>query len=289
MLQVEGLTKLFASQSGCQNVSLKCKKGEIHGVLGKNGSGKTTLFRCLLNLIPYDKGEVWLESSMPAIRQYGYLPEERSVISDLRVTDMIDFFASLKQMSNKEIRDEKSMWLRKLECKHLEFKRLRECSKGNQQKVQLICSLIHRPDVLILDEPLTGLDVSNVRLFKQVIVDYAHNDKIVLLSSHQYEEIEPLCDYLTVLDKSKVILQGRLGDIKRNHPTKTVSVSEDAHMIYALQKGVTDIRQEGNTTRYLCKNESDALNIAMLALKNREGRTIKVESLTLKDLVGDQY
>jgi ABC-2 type transport system ATP-binding protein len=288
MLQIEGLTKLFAQDSGCQNVSLVCKKGEIHGVLGKNGSGKTTLFRCLLKLLPWDEGDVQLESSLPVIRQYGYLPEERSVISDLRVTEMIDFFAALKQMSKKEIRDEKAVWLRKLECEHLEYKRLRECSKGNQQKIQLICSVIHRPDVLILDEPLTGLDVSNVRLFKQVILDYAHSSKIVLLSSHQYEEIEPLCDYLTVLDKSKVILQGRLGDIKRNHPTKTVSISEDAHMIYALQKGVIDIRQEGNTTKYLCRNESDALNIAMLALRNREGRTIKVESLTLKDLVGDQ-
>ncbi|MDP3305744.1 MAG: ATP-binding cassette domain-containing protein [Erysipelotrichaceae bacterium] len=289
MLEIERLTKLFSLNSGCDNVSLMCRKGEIHGVLGRNGSGKTTLFRCLLKLIPCDDGEVRLDSSMPAIRQYGYLPEERSVISDLRVTEMIDFFASLKQMSKNEKKDEKAVWLRKLECEHLEFKRLRECSKGNQQKVQLICSLIHRPDVLILDEPLTGLDVSNVRLFKQVIADYAHRDKIVLLSSHQYEEIEPLCDYLTVLDKSKVILQGKLRDIKRNHPTKTVSVSEDAHMIYALQKGVVDVRQEGNTTKYICKNESDALNIATLALKNRDGRTIKVESLTLKELVGDQH
>jgi ABC-2 type transport system ATP-binding protein len=287
MLHVEGLTKLFASKTGCQNVSIKCKKGEIHGILGKNGSGKTTLFRCLLGLIPYDEGGVRLESSLPVIRQFGYLPEERSVISDLRVFEMIDFFASLKQMSQKEIREEKAIWLRKLDCEHLQFKRLRECSKGNQQKVQLICSLIHRPDVLILDEPLTGLDVSNVRLFKQVILDYAHSDKIVLLSSHQYEEIEPLCDYLTVLDDSKVILQGKLSDIKKNHPTKTVSISEDAHMIYALQKGVVDIRQEGKTTKYMCKNESDAINIAMLALRNREGRTIKIESLTLKDLVGD--
>lgn len=289
MLEIERLTKLFSLDSGCDNVSLMCRRGEIHGVLGRNGSGKTTLFRCLLKLIPSDDGEVRLDSSMPAIRQYGYLPEERSVISDLRVTEMIDFFASLKQMSKNEIKDEKAVWLRKLECEHLEFKRLRECSKGNQQKVQLICSLIHRPDVLILDEPLTGLDVSNVRLFKQVIADYVHRDKIVLLSSHQYEEIEPLCDYLTVLDKSKVILQGKLRDIKRNHPTKTVSVSEDAHMIYALQKGVVDVRQEGNTTKYICKNESDALNIATLALKNRDGRTIKVESLTLKELVGDQH
>jgi ABC-type uncharacterized transport system ATPase subunit len=93
---------------------------------------------------------------------------------------------------------------------------------------------------------------------------------------------------LTVLDKSKVILQGKLGDIKRNHPIKTVSVSEDAQMIYALQKGITEIRHEGNTTRYLCKSEADAINIATLALKNRDGRTIKVESLTLKDLLGDQ-
>lgn len=289
MLQIERLTKLFSMDSGCDNVSLMCRKGEIHGVLGKNGSGKTTLFRCLLKLIPYDEGVVRLDSSLPLIRQYGYLPEERSVISDLRVTEMIDFFASLKLMTKNEIKVEKAVWLRKLACEHLEFKRLRECSKGNQQKIQLICSLIHRPDVLILDEPLTGLDVSNVRLFKQVIADYAHSDKIVLLSSHQYEEIEPLCDYLTVLDKSKVILQGKLSDIKRNHPTKTVSVSEDAHMIYALQKGVIDVRQEGNTTKYMCKNEADALNIATLALKNREGRTIKVESLTLKDLVGDHH
>ncbi|PKM64041.1 MAG: sodium ABC transporter ATP-binding protein [Firmicutes bacterium HGW-Firmicutes-20] len=288
MLRIERLTKLFALNSGCQDVSLACKKGEIHGVLGKNGSGKTTLFRCLLGLIPLDEGSVILESSLSTIRQFGYLPEERSVIADLRVTEMIDFFASLKQMSHKEIREEKVVWLQKLKCEHLKFKRLRECSKGNQQKIQLICSLIHQPDVLILDEPLTGLDISNVRLFKQVIADYAHSGKIVLLSSHQYEEIEPLCDSLTVLDKSKVILQGKLGDIKRNHPIKTVSVSEDAQMIYALQKGITEIRHEGNTTRYLCKSEADAINIATLALKNRDGRTIKVESLTLKDLLGDQ-
>jgi len=288
MLHVENLTKLFTPQSGCQNVSLKCKKGEIHGILGRNGSGKTTLFRCVLGLIPYDEGEVRLVSSLPEIRQFGYLPEERSVISDLRVFEMIEFFASLKQMSQTEIRDERDYWLHKLECKHLMYKRLRECSKGNQQKVQLICSLIHRPDVLILDEPLTGLDVSNVRLFKQIISDYAHSDKIVLLSSHQYEEIEPLCDNLTVLNDSKVIMQGKLSDIKRSHPTKTVSISEDAHMIYALQKGVIDIRQEGNTTKYICKAESDAINIAMLALRCRDGRTIKVESLTLKDLVGEQ-
>jgi ABC-2 type transport system ATP-binding protein len=289
MLRIERLTKLFALNSGCQDVSLACKKGEIHGVLGKNGSGKTTLFRCLLGLIPLDEGSVILESSLSTIRQFGYLPEERSVIADLRVTEMIDFFASLKQMSHKEIREEKVVWLQKLKCEHLKFKRLRECSKGNQQKIQLICSLIHQPDVLILDEPLTGLDISNVRLFKQVIADYAHSGKIVLLSSHQYEEIEPLCDSLTVLDKSKVILQGKLGDIKRNHPIKTVSVSEDAQMIYALQKGITEIRHEGNTTRYLCKSEADAINIATLALKNRDGRTIKVESLTLKDLLGDQH
>ena len=287
MLYVENLTKMFAFQSGCQSVSLNCKKGEIYGIIGRNGSGKTTFFRCLLKLIPFDEGNVRLESLMPAIRQYGYLPEERSVISDLRVYEMIDFFASLKQMSPKMIKEQKSIWLKKLACEHLEYKRMRECSKGNQQKVQLICSLIHHPDVLILDEPLTGLDVDNVRLFKQVILDYAQSGKIVLLSSHQYEEIEPLCDYLTVMDKSKVILQGKLSEIKRNHPTKTVSISEDAHMIYALQKGVIDIRQEGNTTKYFCKTEPDALNIAMLALKNREGRTIKVESLTIKDLVGE--
>ncbi|MDO9591855.1 MAG: ATP-binding cassette domain-containing protein [Erysipelotrichaceae bacterium] len=288
MLRVEHLTKLYALNSGCQDVSLICKKGEIHGVLGRNGSGKTTLFRCLLGLIPWDEGSFSLESSLSTIRQFGYLPEERSVIADLRITEMIDFFASLKKMSSKEVREEKNVWLRKLKCEQLELKRLRECSKGNQQKIQLICSLIHRPDVLILDEPLTGLDISNVRLFKEVITDYAHSGKIVLLSSHQYEEIEPICDSLTVLNKSKVIVQGKLMDIKRNHPIKTVSVSEDAQMIYALQKGVTDIRHEGNTTKYLCNNEADAVNIATLALKNRDGRTIKVESLTLKDLLGDQ-
>ena len=116
MLHVESLTKLFAPQSGCQKVSLKCKKGEIHGILGRNGSGKTTFFRCLLKLIPFDEGSVRLESTMPTIRQYGYLPEERSVIADLRVFEMIDFFASLKQMNLREIREQKSIWMKKLMC-----------------------------------------------------------------------------------------------------------------------------------------------------------------------------
>lgn len=288
MLKAENLTKLFADNCGCQNVSMMCRKGEIHGILGRNGSGKTTFFRCLLGLIMPDEGQVIYEHTIDRMKMFGYLPEERSVIADIRVTELIDFFGSLKKMSSGAIRNEKQVWLSKLECENLEYKRLRECSKGNQQKIQLICSMIHHPDILILDEPLTGLDVSNVRLFKKVIMDYARNDKIVLLSSHQYEEIEPLCDHLTVLEKSKVILQGKLSDIKRNHPVKTVSISEDAHMIYALQKGVIDIRQEGNTTKYFCKNEADALSIAVLALKNRDGRTVKVESLTLKDLVGDR-
>jgi len=289
MLEVNNLTKLFGYNQGCQHISFKVSSKEIVGVLGRNGSGKTTLFRCLLNLLEPDEGTFIVHSKQPKEIQLGYLPEERSMITDLRVYEMVELFARLKKMSLELFNTRLDYWLEVLKCQELKYNKIRNCSKGNQQKIQFIIALIHKPDVLILDEPLTGLDLDNVKLFKQVILRCKQEGMAILLSSHQYEEIDNLCDRLLVLEKSEVKIYDELINLKKNCKQRTVTISNDPTIEYALFQGVIDIRVDGQYTKYKFGQESDAVKLVTAATKERKGRTIKIDSLTIADLVGDTF
>ena len=288
MLIVNQLSKLHGPNQGIDQVSFEVGTKEICAVVGSNGSGKTTLFRTLLGLYHPDSGAFTYHSKKPKSLVFGYLPEERSVISDLKTHQCIRLFAQLKNMKNDEIELAMHQWMSRLKCLDLMEKTLKQCSKGNQQKIQLITAIIHNPDILILDEPLTGLDIDNAMLFKSIIYQLKQSGKTILLSSHRYEEIENLCDRLLVLKQSKVEIFSDIAMLKNQSSKRTITVSDDPFAQYVFEKGVIDVMVDNKLTHYVIQHETDAIKLMRKLLRERDNRSVKMTSLTLEDLVKKQ-
>lgn len=286
MLQIKNLKKLYKSNQGIQEVSFTLKQGEVCAIVGHNGSGKSTLFKTMLGLIQPDEGEIVIQSDKPLSLSLGFLPENRSVIADLKTTELITLMARLKGMKKETIEQVMQHWLNELQCSELKYKRLKQCSKGNQQKIQFICAVIHNPDIIILDEPFSGLDIENTRLFQKLIHKLKKKNKTILLSSHRLDDIEHMCDQMIVLKNSRVIIQGSLHDIRNSTNKQTITLSNDPVLFYKDEKGIIDVIVDNNLTHYVFKNESDCLRVARMMLKERDHKSIKISSLTLDDLFG---
>jgi ABC-2 type transport system ATP-binding protein len=240
----------------------------------------------MLGLIHPDEGEIKILSSKSLSLSLGFLPENRSVIADLKTTELIMLMAKLKGMKKDNILKRMNYWMAELQCVELKDKKLKQCSKGNQQKIQLICALIHDPEIIILDEPFSGLDIDNTRLFQKIINKLKKQNKTILLSSHRFEEIEQLCDTMIVLKDSRVVIQGALSEIRNSTNKQTITLSDDPTLFYKDEKGVKDIILDNNLTHYVFKNENDCLRVARMMLKERDHKSIKISSLTLDDLFG---
>lgn len=286
MLQIKNLKKLYKSNQGIQEVSFTLKQGEVCAIVGHNGSGKSTLFKTMLGLIQPDEGEIVIQSDKPLSLSLGFLPENRSVIADLKTTELITLMARLKGMKKETIEQVMQHWLNELQCSELKHKRLKQCSKGNQQKIQFICAVIHNPDIIILDEPFSGLDIENTRLFQKLIHKLKKKNKTILLSSHRLDDIEHMCDQMIVLKNSRVIIQGSLHDIRNSTNKQTITLSNDPVLFYKDEKGIIDVIVDNNLTHYVFKNESDCLRVTRMMLKERDHKSIKISSLTLDDLFG---
>lgn len=283
MLQVENLTKYYGQHKGLSGLSFSLQAGDILGVLGPNGSGKTTLFRLLLGLIPPTVGQIILSNSKENSLIYGYLPEERSVYRDISILEQVTYLAKLKKMNRTEITRESSYWFYRFSLESQKNRLIRELSKGNQQKVQFICALIHKPSILILDEPLTGLDATNTTLFKEIMMEESKKGKIILLSSHQYEEIETFCNQVIVLNKGEVALSGQLNQLKQQDGRVLVTLDEDSHQQYKHLDGLLSIRRQGNYTVYIFKDRASA----EVCVNQASNPTCKIEPISLRDLVGE--
>ncbi len=285
MLHVTHLKKLYKNEQGITGVSFTLEKGQVCAVVGHNGSGKTTLFKTLSGLLHPDKGTIVIKTNKQRRLAMGYLPENRSVIADMETVEFITFFGKLKGMSDTMIIHAMQQWMTFLDCDDLRGKKLRQCSKGNQQKIQMISCLIHDPDILILDEPFSGLDIDNTRLFEKLIIHLKKQEKCILLSSHRFEEIEHLCDMLMVLKASHVVIEGSLKQIRDAADSHTVTLSNDPHMSFRNEKGVCDVIVDGNLTHYYVVSEASCTRLMQAILKERDHRTVKVASLMLRDLV----
>ncbi|NLW29123.1 MAG: ATP-binding cassette domain-containing protein [Erysipelothrix sp.] len=284
MLEVKNLTKIYGDTVGLDQLSFKCENHDILGILGHNGSGKTTLFRLLLGLIHKTKGEIIVEKGIHQQTYFGYLPEERSLYKDISVEKQIIYLSKLKKMRKEEIEERMKYWLERFELSAFRKTMIRELSKGNQQKVQFVCALIHNPHILILDEPLTGLDANNVRLFKQIMVEQSKMGKIILLSSHQYEELEEFCSQIILLKKGINVLSGYLNQLKQTDPRLCVTINNDDGLMYQTNENVYKSQRMGNYSRYILSDKTkqfDFLNTIDLSTITY----IKVEQITLRDLV----
>ena len=220
VLELRNIEKSFGEKKVLTGVSFKAEGGKAFGLLGRNGAGKTTSIRILMDVFPANSGEVLMDGKPIDYRKVGigYLPEERGLYPKKTIIDQLTYFAELKGMSHKAAVKSVDYWLERLGMMEYRNKRLDTLSKGNQQKIQLVTALAHDPDIVILDEPFSGLDPVNAMLLKDVVKEQISKGKIVLFSSHQMSYIEEFCDSIAILNAGKVALHGDLHDIKRDYP-----------------------------------------------------------------------
>ena len=220
ILELKNIEKSFGEKKVLTGVSFKAEGGKAFGILGRNGAGKTTSIRILMDVFPANSGEVLINGQPIDYNKIGigYLPEERGLYPKKIIIDQLTYFAELKGMSHKDAIKEIDYWLGRLGMMEYRNKRLDTLSKGNQQKIQLITALAHNPDIIILDEPFSGLDPVNAMLLKDVVKEQIAKGKIVLFSSHQMSYIEEFCDSIAILNNGVVALHGDLHDIKRDYP-----------------------------------------------------------------------
>ena len=220
VLELKDIEKSFGDKKVLTGVSFKAEGGKAFGLLGRNGAGKTTSIRILMDVFPANSGEVLIDGQPINYNKIGigYLPEERGLYPKKIIIDQLTYFAELKGMSRKAAVQSVDYWLERLGMTEYRNKRLDTLSKGNQQKIQLITALAHDPDIVILDEPFSGLDPVNAMLLKDVVKEQIARGKIVLFSSHQMSYIEEFCDSIAILNHGVVALHGDLRDIKHNYP-----------------------------------------------------------------------
>lgn len=234
-LTLREIDKSFGSKKVLRSISLSAEGGKAFGLLGRNGAGKTTTIRILMNVFSADKGEILLDGKPIDYGniQFGYLPEERGLYGKRKIMEQLVFFAELNGLSHKDAVASVSYWLTRFGMIEHANKRLDTLSKGNQQKIQMITALAHNPQIIVLDEPFSGLDPVNAMLLKAVVKEEIAKGKIVFFSSHQMHYIEEFCDSIAILNGGQVVLSGDIYDIKRNYPRNRLvirSTEQDAIM-----------------------------------------------------------
>ena len=250
MLKVENITKYYNKNKAVDNLSFTVEKGEIFGLLGENGAGKTTTFRIILGLINASSGKVTLDGKKidySLTDKIGYVTEERSLLTKMTVKDQILLYGVLKGMSEDNILKEMRKWLKKFQISDYENRKIKELSKGNQQKIQFIAAVINKPKLLILDEPFSGLDPINVEMLKKAII---------IFSSHQMEQIEDFCEKLVILSHGKVVVAGCLKDIKNEYRKKNILLRGNDLPLDKIRKLKGVISFEEYRGEYLVKIES---------------------------------
>ncbi|KAF1294023.1 ABC transporter ATP-binding protein [Candidatus Enterococcus leclercqii] len=219
MLEVKNLKKTFGDYTAVDDLSFTINDGTIMGLIGQNGAGKTTTFRLILDFLEADRGEVLWNGYAISSKEYnliGYLPEERGLYPKVSIQDQLVFFAELRGKSRKEILPKIDEWMDKFQVKGKKTDKVKSLSKGNQQKVQLIATLIHEPKLVILDEPFSGLDPVNAELLKDGIIELKAKGSCVIFSSHNMDNVEKICDHLIMLNNGVTVLNGKVHDIRES-------------------------------------------------------------------------
>lgn len=229
-LELKHVTKRFGQFTAVDDLSLVIPEKEIFGFLGANGAGKTTTFRMILGLLDPSGGEISWEGkplNYSTSHLVGYLPEERGLYPKLKVRDQIVYLARLRGMTKNEAQQELKFWLDRFRVPEYENKKVEELSKGNQQKIQFIAAVIHKPKLLILDEPFSGLDPVNVEQLKDAVLALKENGTTIVFSSHQMHHVEELCEHLCIMQKGKPVVHGALKEIKRAFGKKNLIIHGD--------------------------------------------------------------
>jgi ABC-2 type transport system ATP-binding protein len=289
VLEVKNLTKRFNGITAVDNASFTVSEGSVFGLIGRNGAGKTTTIRMMLNIYFPDEGEVLFKGAK--IEQdfkdsVGYLPEERGLYKKMKVIDMLLFLAELKGKKGNEVNKAALQYLERFDLADRKNSKVEDLSKGNQQKIQFISTVLHDPDFLIFDEPFSGLDPINTNLLKEIILEMKNKGKVVIFSTHLMEFAEKMCDTIAMIDKGKIILNGKLSEIKEKYASKNVRLNYKGSLAFLNNNPMIEsIEDFGNTTGIKLKNEnSDQELLKILMANNISIKKFNVDEISLHEI-----
>ncbi|WP_407272887.1 ABC transporter ATP-binding protein [Radiobacillus sp. PE A8.2] len=296
-LQISKVTKQFGQFKAVDDLSLEIPSKQIFGFLGANGAGKTTTFRMILGLLDATDGKImWNNEPINYSNsdKIGYLPEERGLYPKLTVKDQLVYLGRLRGMNKNQVISELKMWLEKFNVSDYLDKKVEELSKGNQQKIQFISAVIHKPSLLILDEPFSGLDPVNVEMLKNAVVELNDQGTTIVFSSHRMEHVEELCEHLCIVHKGKPVVHGALKEIKRSFGKKNLFVHADFELdSLAKIAGVINYRAVPEGCELQIENEEVATEVFAALQGKGFVRKFELEEPSLNDIfiekVGASY
>lgn len=297
MLKVEHVTKYYGDFKAVDDLSFTVKSGEIFGLLGVNGAGKTTTFRMIMGLLDVSSGKITLDGkpiNYDVTDKIGFLTEERSLLTKMTVLEQSLYYGTLKGMQKDDIINRLDELLAKFNISEYKNKKIKELSKGNQQKIQFILAILNNPKLLILDEPFSGLDPFNVELFKSEIVDMAKKGSMIIFSSHRMEHVELFCKKLVVIMKGKTVLEGYLSDIKEKYQKKNILVKADITK-EELEKidGVIEVIEKADEFEVKIEDISKRENVFKIVQKKKNVSKFVVEEPSLNEIfvskVGESF
>lgn len=296
MLKVENVTKYYGDFLAVDNLSFTVKPGEIFGLLGVNGAGKTTTFRMIMGLLEPSSGKITLDGKpidYSVTDKIGFLTEERSLLTKMTVLEQCKFYGALKGMSDEDILKRVDYLLEKFGVSEYKNKKIKELSKGNQQKIQFITAIINEPKLLILDEPFSGLDPFNVELFKKEIVEMSKKGSMIIFSSHRMEHVELFCKKIVIILRGKSVLEGDIKDIKEQYRKKNIFIKGDvADNDLKNVKGVVDVIKHADELEVKIKDISYVDDV-FKKVKNKQIFKFVVEEPSLNEIfvdkVGESY
>lgn len=243
MLEVSNLSKSFGNVEALKDLNFKAEDGKIFGIIGRNGAGKSTTFRLILKIIEPTNGEILYNGEKineKILDKIGYLPEEGSLISTYTVLELCEYYGALKLVSPEQIREKLVMWLEEFNIKEFMNRKIKDLSKGNRQKIQFIISVLHNPELLILDEPFSGLDPISVEELKKAILKLKSEGKTIIFSSHRMDHIEALCENILIIDKGKTLLEGNLKKIESNYEINGIKGGHNLNDIFIDKVGTSN-------------------------------------------------
>ena len=297
MLIVDKITKYYGDFKAVDNLSFKVKEGEIFGLLGVNGAGKTTTFRMIMGLLEPTSGSITLDGKKidySVTDKIGFLTEERSLLLKMTVKEQCLFYGTLKGMSENDILTKLDTLLNRFNISEYKDKKIKELSKGNQQKVQFITAIINDPKLLILDEPFSGLDPINIELFKSVILEMSKKGSMIIFSSHQMNHVELFCKKIVVMLRGKAVLDGYISDIKEQYRKKNILVKAEIKKdVLEGIDGVLSVTEKADEFEVKIENSSVVDNVFKVVSKCKCVTKFVVEEPSLNEIfverVGENY
>ncbi len=277
-LKIENVSKRYGEKVAVDNISLEMNEPGVFGLLGTNGAGKTTTIRMLLGILKKDSGEItWNGKEVKRKNvNFGYLPEERGIYPKVKIFDQLVYFAELKGMKKQQAKEEINYWMGRLKVEEYKDMLAEKLSKGNQQKIQFITAILNNPELIVLDEPFSGLDPVNTELLKDVILELVKKGKYIIMSSHQMSSIEEFCSDVVIINRGKTVLKGNLKEIKDSYPAKRLEID-------AKQDIAADIENAG------MKIEKNIDNNYEITIENEDKAHALLKTLVEKGVVLDKF